>query len=108
MDAVLIPRYVNLAELTIDNEKLEVTLGSSKVDLTLIEFKILRTLITVHPELISRKQLIEKTWGTGRKVLPKTLNTHLSNLRVKTIGWKYVIYSHKNEGVVLQDQEILS
>ena len=67
------------------------------IDLTLTEVKILKFLIREYPRLASRDEINNEVWA-GQKVMPTTLNTHLSNLRGKFPGWEYDIINIKSKG----------
>lgn len=96
------PRYLILGNLTIDNDRLEMRIAEMKIDVTLTELKIIKELLQRHPSLVQRKDLAMLIWGNEDLVMPKTINTHLSNLRMKLVEWNLKIESIKNEGILLK------
>lgn len=68
------------------------------IDLTLTEVRIMKFLIREYPRLSTREEINNEVW-IGQKVMPTTLNTHLSNLRSKFPGWEYDIINVKGKGV---------
>lgn len=65
------------AERHLDNGSREV------IDLTPFEFKILRLLLVRPGQVFSREQIIDRVWGVGRFVTPRTIDAHVSHLRNK-------------------------
>ena len=96
------PRYLILGNLTIDNDRLEIRVTEQKIDVTLTELKIIKELLQQYPGLVQRKDLALLIWGNEDMVMPKTINTHLSNLRLKLVDWSFKIESIKNEGILLK------
>jgi two-component system, OmpR family, alkaline phosphatase synthesis response regulator PhoP len=69
-------------------------------DITLTEFKIMHLLIRRFPEYIPKSTLCQELWP-NQKVLPGTVSTHLSNLRLKFSDWEFDIQVLKDKGVGL-------
>lgn len=97
-----IPRYLSLGNLRIDNKCIELTVSEQKIDVTLIEMKILKELVEHYPRMMQRKDLGRSIWGDDEIVMPKTISTHLSNLRLKLGQWNFKIESVKNVGIRLK------
>jgi DNA-binding response OmpR family regulator len=87
-------------KIKINISSMKAFLNDTKLDLTSIEFKML-TFMVAHPnEIIKRSELKEFIWPQT-VVLDKTLNTHLTNLRIKLKDASIDLKSVKNEGVIL-------
>jgi DNA-binding response OmpR family regulator len=95
-----------LGSLRLCTKQLRATLGDEFMDLTLTEFKIMKTLIQHHPALLTRDEINQEVWPNV-KVLPTTLNTHLSNLRNKFAHWEYEIVNLKGKGIQLLAKKIV-
>lgn len=87
-------------DLKINTATLSAFISDKKLNLTLMEFKILNFLVQNAKKIVSRNDLKEFVWPQ-ENVSDKTLNTHLSNLRVKISGTNLDIKSIKGEGVLL-------
>lgn len=74
--------------------------NQKKLDLTLIEFKILLYLIKHSGSLVTRESLKLFTWPDNF-VQDKTINTHLTNLRIKINESTSRVKSVKGEGIIL-------
>lgn len=92
--------FVTYKGIKIDLNHLSVYLNSTKIETTLIEFKLLKSLILKANQVISREDLKNSVWP-NQIVLDKTLNTHLTNLRLKLQNADIEIKSVKNEGIIL-------
>jgi DNA-binding response OmpR family regulator len=92
--------YVSYKGIKIDLNNLAVYFNSCKIETTLIEFKLLKSLILNANQVISREELKNSVWP-NQFVLDKTLNTHLTNLRMKFQNSSVEIKSIKNEGLIL-------
>ena len=90
-----------LGGVKIDLSNLKTFFNKQPVDLTITEMKIMKILIRDFSRTISREEINESLWP-GMKVLPTTLNTHLSNLRNKFSNWEYEIQFIKSKGVELK------
>ena len=53
------------------------------IELTKHEFGILKYLIMNMERVVDREELLEKVWGTDVIVAPRTIDTHMANLRKK-------------------------
>lgn len=87
-----------LGNVKISSNELKAFYKGNPIDLTLTELKILKFLIKSYPSLSTRDEINNEVW-TGQKVMPTTLNTHLSNLRSKFPAWEYDIINIKGKGV---------
>ncbi len=77
-------KTLRLGQLAVDPMKVSATMLSRPLDLTLTEFKILTFLLTRKDRCIHRDYLQKQVWGE-EAVSEKTLNSHLSNLRLKLV-----------------------
>ncbi|OFZ14853.1 MAG: hypothetical protein A2Z20_02405 [Bdellovibrionales bacterium RBG_16_40_8] len=55
----------------------------STLDLTPIEFKILNLFLNEPNKALSRDEILNKIWGDGVYVYPRSVDTHVSKLRSK-------------------------
>ncbi len=69
-------------EVEIDFKKFETTRGGQSIDLTAREYALLRFLIEHRDEAVSRVDILEEVWGDV-EVVPRTVDTHVANLRRK-------------------------
>jgi len=77
-------KTLRLGQLSLDPLKVSATILSGPLDLTMTEFKILTFLLTRKDHCIHRDYLQKQVWG-DILISEKTLNSHLSNLRLKLI-----------------------
>lgn len=87
-------------DLKVELSTLSAFCGKQKLDLTLIEFKLLLFLMRRAGEIVSRDDLKDFTWPNSA-VQDKTINTHLTNLRLKLGSTTVKVKSIKGEGVIL-------
>lgn len=87
-------------DLKVELATLSAFCGKQKLDLTLIEFKLLLFLIRRAGEIVGRDDLKNFTWPNSA-VQDKTINTHLTNLRLKLGATPVKVKSIKGEGVIL-------
>ncbi len=88
----------------INVEALTVTLNHQMVDLTLSEFRILLMLVRSFPKALTREEVIQKIWG-GDSVKPGTVNTHITNLKMKIADWNKTI-KIKGELIQILDMDV--
>ena len=55
----------------------------NRLDLTPIEFKILNLFLSEQNKALSRDEILNKIWGNGIYVYPRSVDTHVSKLRSK-------------------------
>lgn len=77
-------KTLRLGQLALDPFNVSATILGRTLDLTLTEFKILTFLLTRKDRCIHRDVLAKQVWGDV-SVSEKTLNSHLSNLRLKLV-----------------------
>lgn len=89
-----------LGPLNINQKTMTVIKNDQSIDLTSIEYKLLLALMKNPESFIKRDHLIEFIWQNQQaQVLPRTLNTHLSNLRKKIECEVIQIRSSRDMGV---------
>jgi DNA-binding response OmpR family regulator len=86
--------------ITINLQNFTATSGQQLLDLTQIEFKILLLLVKKQGQLVTRDEVKEYIWP-NLSVLDKTINSHLTNLRMKIEKDNYKIISTKGKGMAL-------
>jgi DNA-binding response OmpR family regulator len=69
--------------LKLDLMQYECYKNNEKVNLTLHEFELLKYLIRNRGRVISRDELLDEVWGKDVIVTPRTVDTHMANLRKK-------------------------
>lgn len=69
--------------LHLDPIRYEVSVDEQKVDLTTTEFGILLTLSRLPGRVLSREQIISGVWGDEFYGSPRTVDSHVRNLRTK-------------------------
>ena len=67
----------------IDEEKYLATYAGRTLDLTVVEFRLLKKLLTRRGKVFSRDQLLDQLYEDHRIVNPRTVDTHIKNLRKK-------------------------
>jgi DNA-binding response OmpR family regulator len=96
-----------LGNVKVNTSELKAYYANEKMELTLTEMRIMKFLIREYPRLSTREEINQEVWP-DQKVLPTTLNTHLSNLRNKFPKWEYEIQCIKSKGIelVLKEQAV--
>lgn len=94
---------LELGNLQMDVETLKATIKNNNIDLTLLELRMLSSILRAYPQNISRQELILKVWGTN-SVKPGTVNTHLTNLKPKLVGWNFQI-KVREDNIVIQPND---
>jgi two-component system, OmpR family, phosphate regulon response regulator PhoB len=93
----------------LDSEKISVevmgTSGRKPVDVTPIEFKILKLLLGRPGQVFSRDHIIERIWGVGRYVTPRTVDAHVSHLRSKMMTTRVQIETVLSAGYKISKKE---
>ena len=77
-----IERY-RFGDIDIDFKKFETTRNGRAIDLTAREYALLRFLIEHRDGAVSRSEILEEVWGGEVEVFPRTVDTHVANLRKK-------------------------
>ena len=69
--------------LKVDFRQYECHKNSEEVNLTAHEFELLKYLIQNRGRVINRDELLDEVWGKDVIVSPRTVDTHMANLRKK-------------------------
>lgn len=88
--------------LSVDLKNVTAYNNDVALDLTQIEFKILLLLLR-KPGGVARDEIREFIWP-GLKVMDKTINSHLTNLRSKVETENFKIVSMKGQGILFHVQ----
>ena len=81
-----VPRQIEhyeFGDVEVDFKKFETTRDGRVVDLTTREYALLRFLIEHRDRALSRFDILEQVWGGEVDVFPRTVDTHVANLRKK-------------------------
>lgn len=98
---------LDFGDIIIDQENLIVTCNKSIIELTQTEYRILLLLVretfSNNERVISRQEMIEFVWPVEpESVYPRTLSTHLTNLRKKLKSKEVEFLSVRHEGFRLK------
>jgi DNA-binding response OmpR family regulator len=69
--------------LKVDFRQYECYKDDEKISLTLHEFELLKYLVRNRGRVIDRDELLDEVWGRDVVVSPRTVDTHMANLRKK-------------------------
>lgn len=69
--------------LEVDFRKYECRKNDKEVSLTAHEFELLKYLLRNRGRVINRDELLDEIWGKNVFVTPRTVDTHIANLRKK-------------------------
>jgi len=70
-------------DMEVDFKKFETLRSGRRVDLTAREYALLRFLIERRDRAVSRFEILEGVWGGEVDVFPRTVDSHVANLRKK-------------------------
>ncbi len=70
-------------DVSLDFGKYEATKGGTQLDLSAREFRILKFLIEHRGQVISRDQLLDGVWSPYSSPTPRTVDTHIAQVRQK-------------------------
>jgi two-component system, OmpR family, response regulator ResD len=82
VDAAL-SRCLAGSALEVDTAAHRVTSGGTEVPLTPLEFELLVLLASKAGTVLSRDRILDAVWGIGWAGDPRTVDTHVKNLRLK-------------------------
>ncbi len=74
---------VFFGDVEVDFKGYEVRKGGELVELTAKEFSLLRLLVSHSGEVLRRDVILNAVWGDDWDVFPRTVDTHIANLRRK-------------------------
>jgi DNA-binding response OmpR family regulator len=73
----------HFGDVEIDFKKYEAKKNGQPVNLTALEFTLLHFLIKHKDQVVSRDSILDNVWGNSVYVYPRTIDTHIANLRKK-------------------------
>lgn len=73
----------HFGDVEIDFKKYEAKKNGQPVNLTALEFTLLHFLIEHKDQVVSRDSILDNVWGDSVYVYPRTIDTHIANLRKK-------------------------
>jgi DNA-binding response OmpR family regulator len=73
----------HFGDVEIDFKKYEAKKNGQPVNLTALEFTLLHFLIKHKDQVVSRDSILDNVWGNSVYVYPRTVDTHIANLRKK-------------------------
>jgi DNA-binding response OmpR family regulator len=73
----------NFGDVDIDFKNYEAKKNGQPINLTALEFTLLHFLITHANQVITRDSILDNVWGNSVYVYPRTIDTHIANLRKK-------------------------
>lgn len=74
---------MSFGEIDVDIVAHRVTRGGEEVTLTPKEFELLTLLLDRRGAAVSRRELLQEVWGYPSKVVSRTVDTHIAELRRK-------------------------
>ena len=69
--------------IEVDFRQYKAARGGEPLELTKLEFDLLKYLIEHRQEAVSRSDILENLWQDPASVFPRTVDTHIANLRKK-------------------------
>jgi len=96
---------IAIKQITIDPERFVVMKDGSKIVLTKTEFFILYLMMSSKGKIQSRDSISRFAWGLDSLDHPRTIDTHISNIRKKIgrVDEKEIITVIKGVGYKLDD-----
>ncbi len=73
----------SFGDIEIDFRKYHASKAGEPIDLTAREFALLRFLIEHRDEVVDRSEILDEVWIDPASVFPRTVDTHVANLRKK-------------------------
>ena len=74
---------IRLGPFELDPSKYLVTKNNKQIQLTTIEFALMKLLMQYAGHVIKRDDILRSVWGEEVYVTPRTVDTHIANLRKK-------------------------
>jgi DNA-binding response OmpR family regulator len=73
----------HFGDVDIDFKKYEAKKGGQAINLTALEYTLLNFLIKHEDQVLTRNSILDSVWGNTVYVYPRTVDTHIANLRKK-------------------------
>lgn len=80
---------LEIGPLLLDIGKHEGKLGGESIVLTTLEVSLLQMLMENHGQVVERQEILDQIWGPDVLVTPRTIDSHIGNLRKKICTEKY-------------------
>ena len=77
------PESLELADLTLDRNKMQVHRAGKRIDLTAKELAVLELLLTTPQRVFSRERILANVWGASEDPLTNVVDVYIRRLRVK-------------------------
>jgi len=74
---------INIGPFELDPSKYTLTKNNEQVQLTTIEFSLMKLLMQHSGHVLRRDDILRSVWGEEVYVTPRTVDTHIANLRRK-------------------------
>lgn len=94
-------RTLTCGNLLMDTDCYQVRVGSHPVELTPIEFRLLEFLLENQHRAVSRREILQSVWSDC-KVTTRTVDSHVSALRRKLVGFNRELSAIYRVGYVLR------
>jgi len=82
-------KKIRVKDIEINLDEHRVSKAGKTIDLTYIQFKLLYLLASRRMNVFSRKEILERVWGTKVYVTNRTVDVHIKRLREKLGEYKY-------------------
>ena len=80
---------LEIGAVKLDISKHEGHLGNEEIILTTLEVSLLRMLMENHGQVVPRQDILDQIWGPDVLVTPRTIDSHIGNLRKKICTLDY-------------------
>jgi DNA-binding response OmpR family regulator len=80
--------FMEFGALEWDSTRHELRYRNQTVSLTKLELAVLSVLASQSERLVSRKEIRDRVWGSGKKVDLRTIDAHVAHLRKKLRRFK--------------------
>lgn len=77
--------YLEFEKIKLNLKTYSVEMDGKNIDLTLKEFKILKSLISNYPQIVTREKLLDSIWGYDYFGDTRIVDAHIKNIRKKII-----------------------
>lgn len=105
LSTVGVKKSISINDVTIDPERFIVLKNDRKINLTKTEFIILYLMMSTKGKIHSRNDISRFAWGIDTLDHPRTIDTHISNIRKKVgkVNNKEIITVIKGVGYKLDE-----
>ncbi|MEO5666579.1 MAG: winged helix-turn-helix domain-containing protein [Bdellovibrionota bacterium] len=95
-------QILNIGTLTLKPKLLQAFQNSKGLGLSPTEFRILLTLAEAQGTHVPRKVIKNKVWGENFLIEERSIDSHISRLRLKILPASVKILSSRNQGYLLE------